>query len=138
MESHFCKVRLLVVEIQIKHYLLWQLVQSDSMFENIMPSSFPLHRDDFRREIHFILKEDLWNLFVSLYTMCPEGDDLTGHVKSFGSNTDDSTMPWTRYSASMRGNPLVFPERRTGGNGSVQHRFQWVCVSSLSSLSSRS
>lgn len=105
-------------------------------------NSFPSHRDGFRIEIHFILKEDLWNLFVSLYTTCPEGDDLTGYAKSFGGNIDDHTMPWTRYSASMRGHPLVFPERRTVGNGARQHRFQWysqrVCVSSLSSLNSKS
>lgn len=68
-----------------------------------VPNSFPSQRDGFRLETHFILKEDLWHLFVSLYTTCPEGDDLTRQTKSFGGNTDDNTVPWTRYSAIWGG-----------------------------------
>lgn len=51
----------------------------------------------------------LWDLlqglctFLCAYTTCPEGDDLTRHAKSFDGDTDDNTMPWTRYSAIWGG-----------------------------------
>lgn len=35
----------------------------------------------------------------------PEAD-LIGHQKSFAGNTDDSSVPWTWYSARMQGHPL--------------------------------
>lgn len=88
-----------------------------------VPNSFPSHRDGFRLETHFILKEDLWNLFVSLYTTCPEGDDLTRHTKSFVGNTDDNTMPWTRYSA-IWGASFGIPRK--------ENSWEWFCATSFS------